>query len=344
MAAPDQVVSRPTVRYEAQSAPSEGSRHATAAAESQWVGPFERVLGDHDEPGTEKRAAPTPSTLGIGARECQILPTSGKTLAIVQDEAAVDCKRNLNAPSTSAFVKKFSPRRAPPSPQGSRARLSKHVNGETDETPRKFPAAPAQTPLPPTSPYSAPSQFTCDGQTTPDTHSTYTKADVLAQKTQQHLQPQLKRSLASNGSDCSPCSPADAIPPPLVKSRKLISPAAGLRSYGLQESSVKSGSSGSDGLRSCAFPGRAMSVSGPTCLEVSTLSAFGTLNFDDLYLNHAPGMQPIILRNCLPAGQSILVKYESDLDHAVSFMRKRRAGTNNGKFIVLKLGLDWFSD
>ncbi|PWN28154.1 hypothetical protein BDZ90DRAFT_251811 [Jaminaea rosea] len=84
-----------------------------------------------------------------------------------------------------------------------------------------------------------------------------------------------------------------------------------------------------DGDQTQRFPGLAPTTSGPSIVEVSSRDQEGKIVFDNLYLNHAPGLQPVHLRNHLSSGRSVLVRLESDLGHAVSFMRRKRTGAKN---------------
>ncbi|CAO1624072.1 unnamed protein product [Sympodiomycopsis kandeliae] len=75
--------------------------------------------------------------------------------------------------------------------------------------------------------------------------------------------------------------------------------------------------------------GLARTSSGPTILEVNSRHQKNRVCFPDLYLNHAPGLQPVRLRNILGPGKSVLVRLESDMGHAISFMRRKRTAPKN---------------
>lgn len=308
--------SRPTVLYGAQSSPSEGSRNAAASADTRWLGPFERVLGDHDEPGTERR---TPSSASNP-------PNYGQSEGAVESQVrTLDDKGNENAgavsrPPVNSSTERPSPRRGQSSQQKARSQLFVLRNDDFEDMSRR---SPHLDQLP--------------GGTTSGTHhrandggdSAKREKDALKSAVNnenhkvvpQHLHP-ISHKLASKGSNRSLRSTAHNA------AKGPSSATTSIRSYAAQPT-AKAG--GPDQEVGCFHPstgifGPAHTLSGPRTLQIYSQNEAAMVSFTDLYLNHAPGLHPIRLQNPSSSGQILLVRLESGLGRAVSFLRRKRSG------------------
>lgn len=71
----------------------------------------------------------------------------------------------------------------------------------------------------------------------------------------------------------------------------------------------------------------ASQVSGPPLIVVSETSS---LLLDDVYLNHAPGLLPVKIRN-VDESSRVLVRLGSDLGRGLAFMKRKRTVVSEGE-------------
>lgn len=270
---PDAEQSRPTVRYEAQSAPREGSRSAATESGSAWVGPFERVLGDHEEAG---------GTTVSGPDNADERPFQGRPLDVNVAHHATDSTQ--------------SPRRPMAPQQRSKSNLSRtKQGGEEDASSSLSSKASGPATEPPTL-YQQP-------------------------QNQQHLSAQSTHRLSSKVSNKA------------LRAAAKTTGKTAIRSYGIQDADDDDAAVVVDreSESEAATKNLARTFFGPSLLQVSTQNSEGLVIFDQLYLNHAPGLHPVHLHNNLSSGRSLLVRLESNLGAAVSFMRRKRIGPKKGE-------------
>ncbi|CAO1632236.1 unnamed protein product [Parajaminaea phylloscopi] len=316
-----QAPSRPTVRYDAQESPSEGSRQATNHARSRWVGPFERVLGDHDDAETEQKAGSSGQASGKG--DAQKNSSSAKQA----DSAGAgdpDVRSKPSDAHSPAFAETSSPRRGTFGRSSVRPQPSKPSAAESSALFRQLHRAPDQTPLP-----TSDSLATSASQTPPSRTARAEEGsksgpphEGASDPARQSLAANQNRALASKSSSRSLRSAAATKAAPQAKA---ASSTAAIRSYRVQEPDQASHTDAAS--QSADFPASVPTTSGPSYIRVGVRSPQGIVEFNDLYLNHAPGLQPLHLLNT--SEDSILIRCESRLGRAVTFMRRRRAGAKN---------------
>lgn len=309
--------SRPTVRYEAQ---SQGGRFAAEEQANTWVGAFERVLGDH----AEQEAAAASVSSDRDRKSYREYPTA---------DFSSDVAPPTNQP-------KPSPRRPLPSRQRSKSHLrNAWVPGDSSLTnDQKVQAGLSgdaslqqQQMLHPASAAAAPSSIA------PPPSST--TARLSHKGSNRALKPSTSQATASGPVISSSTTPQVAKPAPIRSygpapegqedddddDGERIDDPRGARNDSFSLSSDRT----THNWISDASLGLTRTASGPTMLEVTSRHQKDAVAFTDLYLNHAPGLQPVRLRNTLGHGKSVLVRLESDMGRAVSFMRRKRTAPKN---------------
>lgn len=297
--------SRPAVRYEAQAAPSEGSRSAAEAKKTAWVGAFERVLGDHpDESAPAERSKA--SKPAIEVRSPNLEQRGGQGGQQRDSLSAGDWFGNGERGSTSAegdgtqpSAPKASPRR-PVLPSQRSKTLPKPVAGVQEESKPQGPSARGS-----------------DQASIPESASSDNNEARQRPQQAQNASSGLSHKSSNRALRATANSPVP-VPP---KASSII------RSYAPEPEDDHTSKDHSTALT--ASLRRAKTTSGPSLVEVFSRHQSDKVVFEDLYLNHAPGLQPVRLRNVLEPGKAVLVRLQSDLGHAVSFMRRKRTGPKN---------------
>lgn len=100
---------------------------------------------------------------------------------------------------------------------------------------------------------------------------------------------------------------------------------------GLGGVNLPSSSTSTAALKSTSNSRSLVSISVPVS-ESTAETNFSTkgINFDEIYLNHAPGLRLVKVRNSLE-NKRVLVRLESDLGRGVSFMRRKRTAPRHSE-------------
>lgn len=285
------------MRYEAQAAPSEGSRGAAEAKTTAWMGAFERVLGDHAE-----EAAPA-------EREKRPKPSNDRAYSSIKDDVGSVQAKGLEGDKGSSLLK----------PADAATTSIPTKSGASTSSASAMPKSSPRRPISKQAKVvgaKEPMNRSEDSDSTYEVHRSVPSSPPSSSSRLAHMTS--NRSLRAPPSSSS--STTLMAPPPQLPASK-----QSIRSYAPDHEEHDEVKYGADNPAS----GLAKAASGPTLLDVFSRSPDNKVVFDDLYLNHAPGLRPIRLRNTLGPGRSVLVRLESDLGNVVSFMRRKRTAPKN---------------
>ncbi|PWN20787.1 hypothetical protein BCV69DRAFT_283005 [Microstroma glucosiphilum] len=297
--------SRPAVRYEAQAAPSEGSRGAAEAKKTAWVGAFERVLGDHpDESAPAERSKVSKSANEV--RSPNLEQRSGQNSQQRDSLSAGDWSGNGERGSIGMEGDGAPPSAPKPSP-----RRPTLPSQRSKPLPKSGVGAPEES-----KPQASNSRGFDLASATDFASGDYSDARQRAQQSQ-NSSSGLSHKASNRALRATATSPSPAPP----KASTLI------RSYAPEPEDEDTDKGQRTALT--ASLRLAKPIAGTPLVEVFSRHQSDKVIFENLYLNHAPGLQPVRLRNVLEPGKSVLIRLQSDLGHAVSFMRRKRTGPKN---------------
>lgn len=296
--------SRPAVRYEAQAAPSEGSRGAAEAKKTAWLGAFERVLGDHpDESAPAERSKSSKPANEVRSPNLEQRSSQGGQQ---RDSLSAEWSGN-----------------------GERGNIGTEADGAPPLAPKASPRRPL---LPSQRSKTLPKSAVAvqeEGKSQGPHPRGFDSASITEiasgdhnDATQRAQQPQNPSSGLSHKPSNRALRNTATSPVPVPPKASSI-----IRSYAPEPEDEDTNKGLSTTL--AASLRRAKPISGPSLVEAFSRHQSDKVPFEDLYLNHAPGLQPVRLRNVLEPGKSVLVRLQSDLGHAVSFMRRKRTGPKN---------------